>query len=123
MDRHIRQARLAEVGAAGQARIGRAVVDVGASGLEADVAIRYLAGGGVGQVNVRDAALADVARHIDPAVRVGVDANVADAPTTSFDLRDPVARAFARGAVLALRALRAAIAAEGVAGALAGGRS
>ncbi|HEY4013671.1 MAG TPA: hypothetical protein VGM06_10050 [Polyangiaceae bacterium] len=123
MDRHARQARLAEVGAAGQARIARAVVDVGASGLAADVAVRYLAGAGAGRVNVRDAALGDVARGIDPGVRVEVEASIPEASTASFDLRDPVAKAFAAGAVLALRALRGAITGEDAAGAVPGGRS
>jgi hypothetical protein len=121
MDRHARQARLVEVGPEGQARIARAVVPVGVNGLAADAAVRYLAGAGVSEVRVRDPALGEVARVLDPAVRVEVDARLPDASTTGFDLRDPVARAFAGGAVIALRALRGAIRGSGSRGPVAGG--
>jgi hypothetical protein len=77
MQRHGRQARLAEVGAEGQARIGRLAVDLDLEGFAADVAVRYLAGAGVGMLRVRDGALAEAARAIDPAVNVATDARLA----------------------------------------------
>lgn len=112
MDRHARQTRLDGVGAAGQARIARTRVDVGLDGLAADVAARYLAGAGVERVRVRTAALGDGARAIDAAVQVEVAAQVDPSPESdaSLDLRDPVAREAARGALLALRVLREALA-------------
>jgi sulfur-carrier protein adenylyltransferase/sulfurtransferase len=112
MDRHDRQSRLAEVGSAGQARIGAATVDVRIEGLAAEIATRYLAGAGVGRLRVRDRALADVATSIDPGVRVEVGApRVAAAARDDAtpDLRDPLAREAARGAREALRVLRSLV--------------
>jgi hypothetical protein len=110
MDRYGRQVRLAEVGAAGQARIERARVDVRVDGLAADVAARYLAGAGVGCVCVRGQALAEAARAIAPGVRVDIDPTLAPADQAmAFDLRDPCARDLARGAHAALCALRAVL--------------
>lgn len=110
MDRHDRQARLAEVGSEGQARIAAASVAVRASGLAAEMETRYLAGAGVGRIRVGDPALADVATSIDPAVRVEVDADAVNAvggdASELRELRDPCAREAARGAREALRALR-----------------
>jgi hypothetical protein len=120
MDRHTRQARLAEVGAEGQARIARAAVAVGADGLAAEISVRYLAGAGAGRLRVRGAALADVAHGIDSSVRVDVDPSIPDSAAPALDLRDPVARAFADGALLALRALRGAIQAGEVGGVVPG---
>jgi molybdopterin/thiamine biosynthesis adenylyltransferase len=108
MDRHARQARLAGVGAEGQARIGRASVDVRLDGFAADVAARYLAGAGVGCVRVRAEDLAEGARAIDAGVRVEVDPSLGIEADT-VDLEDPGARDLARGALHALRAIRAAI--------------
>jgi hypothetical protein len=73
MDRHGRQARLAEVGSAGQARLRGARVDVRLAGHAAEVAVRYLAGAGVGYLRVPHASLADAARAVDPQVAVEVD--------------------------------------------------
>ena len=111
MDRHARQARLAGVGAEGQARIGRASIDVCLDGFAADVAARYLAGAGVACVRVRAKELAEGARAIDARVRVDVDPSlgVAAADGTgpdSVDLDDASARDLARGALYALRAIR-----------------
>jgi hypothetical protein len=117
MDRHGRQSRLADVGRAGQERIAAAAVDVPLGGLAGEVATRYLAGAGVGTLRVRVPGLAAVAASVDPAIRVevraegtpGTDARSA-APDTPDDVasgfRDPVARDVARGARVALRALR-----------------
>jgi len=108
MDRHDRQARLAEVGSAGQRRIQIATAEVQTDGLAAEVATRYLAGAGVGCLRVSDGALAAAAASIDPAVRVEVGAARAAASTEElFALRDPSAREAARGAREALRVLRA----------------
>jgi hypothetical protein len=108
--RHGRQVRLLEVGAAGQARIARACVDVGIDGFAGEVAASYLAGAGVGCVRVRDASLADSVRAIDPEVRTEVASALAvEPPDVDLGLRDPVARDLGRGAALALRALRAVL--------------
>jgi hypothetical protein len=112
MDRHDRQARLAEVGAAGQDRIAAATVAIRTDGLAAQVATRYLAGAGVGVLRVRDRALVAAASAVDPQVRVeivaseaeGPDAATADAAPPGF--HDAGARDVARGAREALRALR-----------------
>jgi hypothetical protein len=109
MDRHDRQSRLAEVGSAGQARIGAATVDVRLEGLAAEIATRYLAGAGVGRLRVRDRALADVATSIDPGVRVDVVAPGAAHSDAVPALRDPEAREAARGAREALRVLRSLV--------------
>lgn len=110
VDRYARQAKLAEVGAAGQGRIARTVVDVRLAGGAADVAVRYLAGAGVSVLRVRDEALAEKARAIAPAVVVEIDPTLPQqSDGDTFDLRDPVCREVASGASAALRALKAAI--------------
>jgi len=109
MDRHSRQAGLAEVGGIGQARIARARVDVCAGGLAGDVAARYLAGAGVRGLRVRNASIASAARAVDPEVEVTVAALDADDTADGFDLRDPTARELARGSRLALDAVVSAI--------------
>ena len=128
MDRHARQARLAEVGPEGQGRIAAATVEVRAGAFAAEVATRYLAGAGVGRLRVHDGALAAAAAAIDPAVSVEVEephaslaveglraSSTADGPRTSSTVEvelsagfhDPSAREAMRGAREALRALRA----------------
>jgi hypothetical protein len=134
VDRHDRQARLPGVGTVGQERISAAIVEVQSEGLAAEVAVRYLAGAGVGALRVRDRALAAAAASIDPAVRVETETGDASAATTGdasaattgdasastgvcceptdgafADLHDPAAREVARGAREALRALRAVL--------------
>jgi hypothetical protein len=109
LDRHRRQARLAEVGAAGQERLGAARVEVRVDGLAAHVAVRYLAGAGVGQLQVRDASLAAAARAVDPGVGVGVEPGLPVDAGEAFDLRDPAARAVAAGAMAALNAVKSAL--------------
>ncbi len=110
MHRHARQTRLPEIGPAGQARLARARIDVPLAGFAGDVAVRYLAGAGVGALRVAEASLVEAARAIDPAVTVDVDRAVAadDAPSDPI-LRHPVARDLARGAAWALGALRTAL--------------
>ncbi len=124
MSRHGRQARLAEVGATGQARIVAAAIDVPMVGLPGEVAARYLAGAGVGRLRVRSAAVAAAASSIDPSVRVDLEdvashhepmdegegsASSVTSSELALDLRDPVARDMALGARVALRALRAVL--------------
>ena len=109
MDRHDRQVRLVDVGAAGQERIAASTVEVRSDGLAGEVAARYLAGAGVGGLRVRDHALAAVASSIDPSVRVAIEDTrrappPVDEPSVGF--RDPSAREVARGAREALRTLR-----------------
>ena len=110
MDRHARQARLAGVGPEGQARIGRAWVDVPLDGFAADVAARYLAGAGVAGIRVRTDRLAEGARAIDASVRVVVERSLeVTAPgPEALQLDDASARELARGALCALGALRSA---------------
>jgi len=106
MDRHARQARLAGIGAEGQARLGRSSVDVRLDGFAADVAARYLVGAGVGSVRVRTEVLAAGARALDANAHVNVDPSLAGG-TDPVDLDDPSARDLARGALCALAAIRA----------------
>src|ERR1700733_6779311 len=108
MGRHARQTRLAGVGPEGQARIARASVDVGLGGFAGDVAARYLGGAGVACVRVRSEDLASGARDIDRGLRVEIEAGLAAGSLEALDLQDPSALELARGALLALRALRAA---------------
>ena len=105
--RHGRQVSLAEVGAAGQARIDAARVDVGLDGLAGHVSVRYLAGAGVGR------RLAQAAREVDRRVTIEIDpalgSGAEEKPLLPLAVRDPVARELARGAYHALAALRTAI--------------
>lgn len=99
--------RLAEVGAAGQARIASALARVAGDGPAAVVAARYLAGAGVGRIVVRSDALAVAAARVDGAVRSEIDPLLpAETGDDAFDLRDPAARVVASGARSALRTLR-----------------
>jgi hypothetical protein len=100
------------VGPEGQTRIGRAVVDVPFGGLAGEVAVRYLAGAGVGVVRVGDARLASVARAVDPEAIVQIAGVSAPSPPLREAWRHDAARELARGAVWALEALRAAIEGE-----------
>lgn len=110
MNRHGRQMRLAGVGPSGQAMIKRARIDVPLSGLAAEVAVRYLAGAGVGLLRVRDPRLVEIAKAIDPSTVVEVDACMeASDPPAAFRLVDPATREIARGAYFALAGLRAAL--------------
>ncbi len=112
MDRHGRQSRLAEVGAAGQARIARASFDVCLEGFAAQVAARYLAGAGVARLRVRDAATAEAARAVDPRVEVIVEPTLEAERVKQrlpVQFEDPVARELAEGAHEALRLLRGAL--------------
>jgi hypothetical protein len=110
MDRHARQVRLAGVGAEGQARIARAVIDIPVSGLAAEVAARYLAGAGVAGLRVGDPVARDAARAVDSRVNVDLTPRLASEPfPPPLEIRDPVARSVAVGALVALRALNAAL--------------
>jgi hypothetical protein len=111
MERHDRQSRLREVGPDGQARLARACTDVPLDGFAAEIAVRYLAGAGVGRLRVGGAELALTARAIDAAVHVEVvpalaGARGADEAAGALGLRDPTARQAAGGALAALRAIR-----------------
>jgi hypothetical protein len=106
MDRHSRQARLAGIGAEGQARLAGATVDVGLDGLAAEVAARYLAGAGVGRLRVRTDEAARGARATDERVQIEVEPGLGDAQGETLALRDPAAVELARGALCALRAIR-----------------
>jgi hypothetical protein len=111
LDRHARQIRLTEVGSEGQARVAAATVELRLVGLEAAVAVSYLAGSGFGGLRVRDERLAGLARAVDPSVRTHVDTTLTDDEgPPAYDLRDPIARAVATGARTALRALRSVLA-------------
>ena len=109
MSRHARQIRLAEVGTRGQARLAAAIVAVPLSSAAARVAVRYLAGAGVGLLRVSSALLVDEARAVDPSVRAEVTVTSAEgwlAPADPFADLDPAAGDVARGAAFALAALR-----------------
>jgi hypothetical protein len=97
------------VGPEGQERIGRACADVGLDGFAAEVAARYLAGAGVARLRVRDAVLGRGAVALDPGVGVDVEPALPAAPAEAIDLRHPVARDLARGAMHALAVLRGAL--------------
>jgi hypothetical protein len=89
------------------------VAVVPGQGIAAEVAARYVAGAGVAVVRVKDDAAASAARAVDPGVRVEVDPGLPDAAAEDVAaLTDPSARAVASGAMLALHALRAALATE-----------
>ena len=106
--RHSRQTRLAGVGAAGQARLAAAHVVVTERALAGWVMTRYLAGAGVGSLTVAEAAHEAAARATDDGVRVQREGREDGEPAADADLDtlDPAARAVARGARAALRALR-----------------
>ena len=87
--RYSRQARLAEIGAEGQALLAGAEVCVVSPGLAGDIEARYLARAGVGTVRVDDD------RDFEPF--------------SSFGIVDPAAREFAQGAHAALRAVGAIV--------------
>jgi hypothetical protein len=113
MSRHARQIRLTDVGSDGQARVAAAVVETRLGGLEAEVAVRYLAGAGFGGLRVREERLAELARAVDPAVRTQVDTTLADDEgLRAYDLRDRTARDVATGARAALRALTSVLAGD-----------
>ena len=110
MDRHARQVRLAGVGAEGQARIARTVIDIPLAGLAAEVAARYLAGAGVAALRVEDPVAGDAARAVDSRVKIDVTPGLPPEPfDPPLEIRDPVARSVAVGALVALRALNAAL--------------
>lgn len=110
MERFDRQVRLAEIGAAGQARISGGLISIGLDGPATDIAARYLAGAGVRGVRVRDIAFANGARALMPGIRIEVEPALPDdAEALAFDIRDPTCRDICRGAHAALRALRAAL--------------
>jgi cysteine synthase B len=68
--RHTRQVRLAEVGDAGQARIGATTAHVEADGLAGAVEARYLAGAGVVKIATTSGAIGDAARAVDARVEI-----------------------------------------------------
>jgi hypothetical protein len=110
MNRHGRQARLVEVGAAGQQRIEAARVTVPLDGVAASVAARYLAGAGIACLRVAGVQAAAEAQAVDPGLRVEVDPALPRSTSASpFGLRDRDADAVALGAHTALVALRGAL--------------
>jgi hypothetical protein len=110
MSRHARQVALKEVGLSGQTRIRATTVEVPLEGLAAEIAVRYLAGAGVGRLRVRDARLAEIVKETDPSVAVAVDDQPSGVePVDVLGLGNGPAGDLARGAHAALRALRAAI--------------
>ncbi len=116
--RHSRQARLADVGEAGQARIGAKTFTVAARGLAGDVEARYLAGAGPAGLTVASVAVAASASEVDPDVRIapldlddraGYDVD-ADRLPSALAIEDPSAHAVALGAYRALVKLRRVLA-------------
>lgn len=108
--RHSRQSRLRDVGSEGQARIVAGHVRVGGDDLRARVTTRYLAGAGVGTLDV-SGSLADVARRTDPSVVIAPGGR--DMPRTDdIALRDPACASVAQGALDALATLRRLLAGD-----------
>jgi hypothetical protein len=106
--RHTRQARLAEVGAGGQARLASGEVRVGEGGLAGLVGARYAAGAGFGVVRVPTDEVGLAARAVDGRLSVVVDAEASPAPIPAWLAElDPAARDVARGAHDVLVAIRA----------------
>jgi hypothetical protein len=105
--RHGRQMRLAEVGEVGQKRLAAAQITVAADGLAGEVAVRYLAGAGVGRLSVKTLALSSAAKSVDPAVHVSVDPSLAGlVPSALYPWRRSGPSDVAAGAQLALQLLR-----------------
>jgi hypothetical protein len=105
--RHGRQIRLAGVGEAGQKRLAAARVVVAADGFVGEVATRYLAGAGCGDLRVRSSALAAAALAVDPDVQVAIDLSLeVEAETNLYPWRTRAASELASGAHLALKLLR-----------------
>jgi hypothetical protein len=79
-------------------------------GFAGDIAARYLAGAGVGHLDVRDGALLARVKAVDPSIGAHVDPGLAIVDDErDFGLRDEAPRALARGAHAALSALRMVI--------------
>jgi hypothetical protein len=105
--RHQRQVSLAGIGEGGQRRLARALVSVPGSGFEAETAVRYLAGAGVGRLRVSTSSLQAAATAIDPTLEVGVEPSLRATPATCpFEWRDPAAAELATGSYLALQIIR-----------------
>jgi hypothetical protein len=108
--RHQRQVSLAGIGEVGQRRLARALVSVPGSGFEAEMAVRYLAGAGVGRLRVSTSPLQAAASAVDPTLEVGVEPSLRAAPATCpFEWRDPAAAELANGSYLALHVVRAIV--------------
>ena len=93
--RHTRQARLAEIGEAGQARLVASEVVVSLDGFAGDIEARYLAAAGVRVVR----------RSKDQG-----EAIIRGAEEPPFGITDPSAAELARGAHTALVRMRAILA-------------
>jgi hypothetical protein len=107
--RHTRQVRLAEVGDAGQARIGATTAHVEAEGLAGAVEARYLAGAGVVKIATTSDAIGDAARAVDARVDPSPRVHLGRGEPPPFAFRDPAARDVAMGAWRALVHVRRAI--------------
>jgi hypothetical protein len=109
--RHTRQVRLAEVGDAGQARIGATTAHVEAEGLAGAVEARYLAGAGVVKIATTSDAIGDAARAEDARVEIvpAPRVHLGRGEPPPFAFRDPAARDVAMGAWRALVHVRRAI--------------
>jgi len=105
--RHTRQARLAEVGDRGQARLAEGEVRIASPGLAGVVGARYAAGAGFGVVRVRSEDAARAARAVDAHTEVVIDATLTAPPTPAWLAElDPAARDVACGAHEVLVAIR-----------------
>jgi hypothetical protein len=109
--RHSRQARLPEVGDAGQARIHDATVRLSGDGLAARVAARYAAGAGFGRLEIGDPRALSSAREVDPRVVVSIQLGRTEAPVLPewIGALEEGPRAVAAGAWEVLSAMRAAL--------------
>jgi hypothetical protein len=78
--RHLRQMRVPDVGHEGQRAIAEATATVPGDDLASEVALRYLAGAGVGTLVVANERLATLGRAIDQRLIFHIDASLATAP-------------------------------------------
>lgn len=78
--RHVRQMRVPEIGKEGQRLLAAATVVVPGDDLASEVAVRYLAGAGVGTIVVAASRLASIGLAIDGRLAFRVDAALLTIP-------------------------------------------
>ncbi len=83
--RHLRQMRVPEVGHEGQRAIAEAKATIPGDDLASEVALRYLAGAGVGTLVVASERLEALGRAIDKRLMFHIDASLATAPISDTD--------------------------------------
>ncbi len=107
--RHLRQMRVPDVGHEGQRAIAAATATVPGDELASEVALRYLAGAGVGTLVVASDRLAMLGHAIDKRLMFRVDPSLMDAALTDPD-EGAGASPVAIGCAFALRFLAEVVA-------------